>query len=806
MLINAMAEEIWVALVDGQHIYDLDLENTGREQKKGNIYLGTVKNLEPSLNAAFIDFGAERHGFLPVKEIAREYWQTDTDEHRPNIKDILKVGQQILVQVDKEERGSKGAALTTFITLAGCYLVLMPNNPRAGGISRRIEGDERDELKETMDRLTAPDGMGLIVRTAGVGRSSDELEWDLSVLVKRWEDIQKAIATLQAPALIHQERDIIARVVRDHLRDDIGEIIIDNEFYYQKTRQYIERLRPEALSRVKLHTDKVPLFSRFQIESQIESAFHRELTLPSGGSLVIDHTEALISIDINSARATKGGDIEETALSTNLEAADEIARQLRLRDIGGLIVIDFIDMTPSANQRAVENRLREALRVDRARVQIGRISRFGLLEMSRQRLRSSLGETIQEPCPRCSGQGVIRSVSSLAVAIMRLVEEEAMKDNSAQIHVAVPIEVASYLTNEKRLMLTEIEARHGVRVVIMPITELHTPHYEIKRVRVDEAAQLGDTSSYELAKSRAIAKAEEQAESVISKSVERPAIEFLSHEKPPEVSMLKKCLQGLVAGVASLFKSNKRNAKSKGGRQSADHQQRGRRRGGRGGRDRNERGNRGRGGERRRGGRNDYRTGGDRDRNDRRGSGDRNTRRDDGDRERNERRDGGDRDRNERRDGSDRDRNNRRGGRDRNDRRSGGERNDRRGGQNRHRRHQQGDASDTANQNAAPEISHESKTLPMDSQPPVAAPEQMPVVPAASKYNSPLNEEAPLVDVTQMNAANTSSNADTEQKQQRRGNKYPRRRANHLRPYSGAKNNDNAEADKSPADSVKSDD
>ncbi|WP_394228786.1 ribonuclease E [Pseudoalteromonas spongiae] len=491
MLINAtQQEEMRVALVDGQRLYDLDIESPGHEQKKANIYKGKITRVEPSLEAAFVDYGAERHGFLPLKEIARSYFPEGyTFNGRPNIKDVVKEGQEVIVQVDKEERGQKGAALTTFISVAGSYLVLMPNNPRAGGISRRIEGDERTELKEALSRLELPKGMGLIVRTAGVGKSFEELEYDLRALLVHWDAIKKASESGPAPFLIHQESNVIFRAIRDYLRRDIGEILIDKQRVFDEAKAHIERFRPDFINRVKLYTGDAPLFTHYQIESQIESAFQREVRLPSGGSIVIDPTEALTSIDINSSKATKGGDIEETALNTNLEAADEIARQLRLRDLGGLVVIDFIDMTPPRHQRAVENKLKEAVKPDRARVQIGKISRFGLLEMSRQRLRPSLGEASQGTCPRCNGQGTVRSNESLALSILRLLEEEAIKDNTSQVNAQVPVPVATYLLNEKRKSVRRIEKRHGCHVVIIPNPHLETPHYEVLRLKKDETIE-----------------------------------------------------------------------------------------------------------------------------------------------------------------------------------------------------------------------------------------------------------------------------------------------------------------------------
>ncbi|WGE90718.1 ribonuclease E [Actinobacillus genomosp. 1] len=499
MLINAtQKEELRVALVDGQRLFDLDIESPGHEQKKSNIYKGKITRVEPSLEAAFVDYGAERHGFLPLKEISREYFPADyVFNGRPNIKDIIKEGQEVIVQVSKEERGNKGAALTTFISLAGSYLVLMPNNPRAGGISRRIEGDERLELKEALDCLDVPEDVGLIVRTAGVGKSPEELQWDLKVLLHHWDAIKKAAESRPAPFLIHQESDVIVRAIRDYLRRDIGEILIDNKKIFEKAKNHIRLVRPDFINRVRLYEGEVPLFSHYQIESQIESAFQREVRLPSGGSIVIDVTEALTAIDINSSRSTRGGDIEETALNTNLEAADEIARQLRLRDLGGLIVIDFIDMTPVRHQREVENRIREATRQDRARIQFGRISRFGLLEMSRQRLSPSLSEASSHVCPRCQGTGKVRDNESIALSILRLLEEEAIKENTAQVHTIVPVQIASYLLNEKRKAISSIEKRHDVQVVVVPNESMETPHFSVYRLRESEVLP---TLSYDLAK------------------------------------------------------------------------------------------------------------------------------------------------------------------------------------------------------------------------------------------------------------------------------------------------------------------
>lgn len=494
MLINAtQREELRVAIVDGQKLYDLDIETPSREQKKSNIYKGRITRVEPSLEAAFVDYGAERHGFLPFKEISRNNFnpQAAGESGRPSIKEAIKEGQEVVVQVEKEERGNKGAALTTFISLPGRYLVLMPNNPRAGGVSRRIEGEDRQEIREAMSNLDIPEGMGLIVRTAGVGRSLEELQWDLDYLLHLWRAIENASQQKKAPFLIYQESNIIIRALRDYLRADIGEILVDNPTVHHQAQEFMQQVMPHNLPKLKLYQDHTPLFTRFQIESQIETAYQREVGLPSGGSIVIDYTEALVSIDINSARATKGADIEETALNTNLEAADEIARQLRLRDLGGLIVIDFIDMGVQRNQREVENRLRETLKMDRARVQLGRISRFGLLEMSRQRLRPSLGEASHVICPRCNGQGTIRSVESLALSMLRLIEEEALKDKTARVVVQLPIKVATFLLNEKREAIKSIEERHKVSVLLIPNETLETPHFQVERHRHDELATAG---------------------------------------------------------------------------------------------------------------------------------------------------------------------------------------------------------------------------------------------------------------------------------------------------------------------------
>ena len=540
MLINAtQKEELRVALVDGQRLYDLDIETPGREQKKSNIYKGKITRIEPSLEAAFVDYGAERHGFLPLKEVAPScFAKQPSGEGRTNIKDVLKEGQELLVQVDKEERGNKGAALTTYISLAGRYLVLMPNNPRAGGVSRRIEGDDRSELKEAMSALEVPEGMGMIVRTAGVGKSVEELQWDLDYLLRLWEAIDLARNEKPAPCLIYQESNIIIRAIRDYFRQDIGEILIDDKEIYDYAVDFMQHVMPHNLKKLKHYDDLVPLFSRYQIESQIETAFQHDVRLPSGGSIVIDRTEALVSIDINSSRATQGGDIEETALNTNLEAAEEIARQLRLRDLGGLIVIDFIDMTPSRNQREVENRLRDSLKMDRARVQVGRISRFGLLEMSRQRLRPSLEESIQITCPRCLGEGSIRNVESLALAVLRLIEEEAMKEKSARIEAQLPVQVATFLLNEKRSAVIEIENRHGTHVVLIPNPALETPHYEVNRIRMGEIHEIdpGKTSSYQRVKPLEDKEPQKAKAGNTKTRVEEPAVKGVHPTTPVPVA------------------------------------------------------------------------------------------------------------------------------------------------------------------------------------------------------------------------------------------------------------------------------
>nr|WP_290576083.1 ribonuclease E [Ketobacter sp.] len=562
MLINAThSEELRVALVDGQRLYDLDIEHRTREQKKSNIYKGRITRIEPSLEAAFVDFGSERHGFLPLKEISREYFTKNPKDvqGRFTIKDVIKEGQEVILQVGKEERGNKGAALSTFISLAGRYLVLMPNNPRAGGISRRIDGDDRAALRDVMNGLNIPQDMGVIIRTAGIGRSVEELQWDLDYLLTLWSSITEASEKRQAPFLIYQESNVIIRAVRDYLRQDIGEVLIDTPQVHQEALNFVRQVMPQYENKIKLYSDNIPLFNRYQIESQIETAFEREVKLPSGGSIVIDPTEALVSIDINSSKATKGADIEETALMTNLEAADEIARQLRLRDIGGLIVVDFIDMNANRNQREVENRMRDALELDRARVQVGRISRFGLMELSRQRLRPSLGETSGHICPRCNGVGFIRDLHSLSLNIMRLIEEEALKENSSEIHARVPVNVATYLLNEKRDNIVAIEARNKVRVLVLPSPNLETPHFEVSRFRSDQVEGEA-TASYEL-----IDAADEVEEELLAPGEspihrqEQAAVQMIQPNTPAPTPIVKKdpsFFSRLFAWFIQLFSSN----------------------------------------------------------------------------------------------------------------------------------------------------------------------------------------------------------------------------------------------------------
>lgn len=559
MLINAtQPEEVRVALVDGQRLYDLDIESTAREQKKSNIYKARVVRIEPSLEAAFVDYGAERHGFLPFKEIARSLFKTEQSDKprngRLSITGAISEGQEFIVQIEKEERGNKGAALSTFISLAGRYLVLMPNNPRAGGVSRQIEGSDRSEAKDAMSGLEIPEGMGLILRTAGIGKSSEELQWDLNYLSQLWGAISTAAEERPSPFLVYQESDVIIRAIRDYLRKDINEIWIDDADVHKRCHDFMSQVMPHNIEKLKFYKENDPLFTRYQIEYQIESAFAREVRLPSGGAVIIDHTEALISIDINSARATKGGDIEETALNTNIEAAEEIGRQLRLRDIGGLIVIDFIDMLNTRNQRQVENTMRESLRMDRARVQVGKISRFGLLEMSRQRLRPSLGESSHIPCPRCDGQGTIRDVESLALSVLRIIEEEAMKDMTAKIVVRVPVDAATFLLNEKRQPISEIQHRLDVEILVIPDPNMVTPQYHVQRIRLTEAKQAEHQQASYLIKA-------EENESLNNDLIsshkkppaERPAVKQFSPEAPAPALVKVSLLSRIFKFLAGLF-------------------------------------------------------------------------------------------------------------------------------------------------------------------------------------------------------------------------------------------------------------
>ena len=554
MLINAShTEEVRVAMVDGQKLYDLDIENRTREQKKANIYKGKITRVEPSLEAAFVDYGADRHGFLPLKEISREYFKgKSSDGGRVNIKDAIREGQEIFVQVEKEERGSKGAALTTFISLAGRYLVLMPNNPRAGGISRRIEGEERADLREAMRGLDIPEGMGAIVRTAGIGRATEELQWDLDYLLQLWNTIEAEAEGAKAPHFLFQESNVIVRAIRDYLRQDVGEVIVDSQDAYNLAAAFIGTVMPDFTNKVKFYQEQIPLFNRYQIENQIETAFRREVSLPSGGSIVIDITEAMVSIDINSARATRGGDIEETAFNTNKEAAEEVARQLRLRDVGGLIVIDFIDMLNARHQKEVENTIREALKIDRARVQVGRISRFGLLEMSRQRLRPSLEETMSKICPRCKGQGTIRGTRSLALSILRLIEEEAQKEFSKEIRAIVPVSVATFLLNEKRSEIADIESRNKINIVVLPNTQMETPHFEVVRIRAQDDDDSDGEFSYKLAHELSSKEPEQDLErSSAPLPISEPAVKTLVPSTPAPIMPEKAAPAAAPAAVKS---------------------------------------------------------------------------------------------------------------------------------------------------------------------------------------------------------------------------------------------------------------
>ncbi|MGB5331615.1 MAG: Rne/Rng family ribonuclease [Woeseiaceae bacterium] len=569
MLINAtQQEELRMAMVDGQRLYDLNIEAPASERKKANIYKGKITRIEPSLEAAFVEYGADRHGFLPLKEISSEYFVKENKSGgKPSIKDVLKEGQDIVVQVDKEERGNKGAALTTFVSLAGRFIVLKPNKDRSGGVSRRITGDDRDLARKSLNEIVVPDGMSVILRTAGIDRSAEELAWDLENLLTVWTAILNVVLERPSPFLIYRESDSVVRALRDYLTNDIGEILIDDEATYKDAHEFVEQVMPHNLKKLKHYVDPVPLFTRFQIETQIESAFAHAVTLPSGGSIVIDHTEALVSIDINSARATKGGDIEATAVNTNLEAAEEIARQLRIRDLGGLVVIDFIDMGPQKNQRDVENRLREAVRQDRARVQIGKISRFGLLEMSRQRLRPSIGESAYHTCPRCSGFGTIRSVESLALAILRIIGEEARKERTSKVIAQLPVEVATYLLNEKRDWVQSLESRHDTQVVLVANSALETPHYEVRRVR-DDQVELAENSgvSYELMHTPS---EPETPQAILArKAIEQPVVGTMKPtttapkpQQPPQKSLWSKLVSFFAGDEDTKTKAQPRRAK-----------------------------------------------------------------------------------------------------------------------------------------------------------------------------------------------------------------------------------------------------
>ena len=557
MLINAsQPEEVRIALVDGQKLYDLDVENRIHEQKKSNIYKAKITRVEPSLEAAFVEFGSERHGFLPLKEISKEYFSKKGDFSKAQIKELVQEGQEILIQVDKEERGNKGAALTTFISLAGRYMVLMPNNPRAGGISRRIDGEDRDELKAAMDSIEIPKGMGVIIRTAGVGRSAAELEWDLNYLVQLWQAIKNAEDQEQTPSLIYQENSAVLRAIRDNLRHDIGEVLIEGQDAFSEASSFIDQVMPQFSSRVKNYEEGTPLFSRYQIESQIETAYEHTVKLPSGGSIVIDPTEALVSIDINSARSTRGADIEETALNTNLEAADEIARQLRIRDMGGLVVIDFIDMLDFKNQRLVETRMNEALEADRARVQVSRISRFGLMEMSRQRLRPSLDELTTGLCPRCNGQGRIRDTESLALAILRVLEEESLKERSAVVRVQVPLAIGAYLLNEKRQDVSDIEERTKTKLIIIPNSNLQTPHYVLERLRDDHVEEEGPQASHRLSELANQSAPEEVTSEKDYPPKEEAAVKPQFKSAPPKPDQQSSSEEGLVKRIFSALFSD----------------------------------------------------------------------------------------------------------------------------------------------------------------------------------------------------------------------------------------------------------
>jgi ribonuclease E len=603
MLFNAtQQEELRVAIVDGQKLIDIDIETTGREQRKSNIYKGVITRIEPSLEACFVNYGEERHGFLPFKEVARSYFREGVDLRNASVRDALREGQEIMVQVEKEERGNKGAALTSFVSLAGRYLVLMPNNPRGGGVSRRVEGEDRQELRDTMDKLDLPTGMSVIARTAGIGRNVDELQWDLNYLMQLWGAIEGASQSSTGAFLIYQESSLVIRAIRDYFQPDIGEVLIDTDDIFEQAQQFMSHVMPDMAHRVKRYRDDVPLFSRFQIEHQIETAYSRTVPLPSGGAIVIDHTEALVSVDVNSARATRGGDIETTAFNTNLEAAEEVARQLRLRDLGGLIVIDFIDMENSKNQREIENRLKDALHYDRARVQMGKISRFGLMELSRQRLRPSLSEGSHVTCPRCNGTGHIRDTESSALQVLRIIQEEAMKENSAAIHVQVPVDVAAFLLNEKRGEILKIETRHRVNVILIPNKFLETPHYKLERLKHDDTRLEDLQASYTIAEQADTDIGYSKRQKEESRPRQEAVVKTITPDQPapivdrrPNQSASGDAAEGFLSRLFGLFRKKPAEPATSTSakpthRDRVDRPARGRGRGrGRGGRDREDR-------------------------------------------------------------------------------------------------------------------------------------------------------------------------------------------------------------------------
>jgi ribonuclease E len=603
MLFNAtQQEELRVAIVDGQKLIDIDIETTGREQRKSNIYKGVITRIEPSLEACFVNYGEERHGFLPFKEVARSYFREGVDLRNASVRDALREGQEIMVQVEKEERGNKGAALTSFVSLAGRYLVLMPNNPRGGGVSRRVEGEDRQELRDTMDKLDLPTGMSVIARTAGIGRNVDELQWDLNYLMQLWGAIEGASQSSTGAFLIYQESSLVIRAIRDYFQPDIGEVLIDTDDIFEQAQQFMSHVMPDMAHRVKRYRDDVPLFSRFQIEHQIETAYSRTVPLPSGGAIVIDHTEALVSVDVNSARATRGGDIETTAFNTNLEAAEEVARQLRLRDLGGLIVIDFIDMENSKNQREIENRLKDALHYDRARVQMGKISRFGLMELSRQRLRPSLSEGSHVTCPRCNGTGHIRDTESSALQVLRIIQEEAMKENSAAIHVQVPVDVAAFLLNEKRGEILKIETRHRVNVILIPNKFLETPHYKLERLKHDDTRLEDLQASYTIAEQADTDIGYSKRQKEESRPRQEAVVKTITPDQPapifdrrPNQSASGEAAEGFLSRLFGLFRKKPAEPATSTSakpthRDRGDRPARGRGRGrGRGGRDREDR-------------------------------------------------------------------------------------------------------------------------------------------------------------------------------------------------------------------------